>query len=60
MESSSWGKREKGRKTVAVKLCSKKVDWRLAGSKSILSIEVSIRREESESILSSCFIGTAS
>ena len=30
MESSSRGKRERGTKTVAVKLQSKKVDWRLS------------------------------
>ena len=33
MESSSRGKREQGTKVVAVKLQSKKVDWRLAARK---------------------------
>ena len=48
---SSRGKRERGTKAVAVKLQSKKVDWRLSGERKIIyvsyieaSINKSVRR----------------
>ena len=58
MESSSWGKRERGTKAVAVKLPSKKVDWRLSVIEYFDTIYPSILSDnkDSESILSSTFI----